>query len=67
MVIVMDVCQGSLASLVGKNWLKTHGSEAQRLMLEVALGIQHMHESSVAHRDIKPDNILFGNKNIKLI
>ena len=66
MVIVMDVCQGSLASLVGKNWLKTHGSEAQRLMLEVALGIQHMHESSVAHRDIKPENILLKDGHAKV-
>lgn len=66
MVIVMDVCQGSLADLVGKGWLRANGSEAQRLMLEVALGIRHMHNSSVAHRDIKPENILLKDGHAKV-
>lgn len=34
--------------------------EARLLLAEVALGVQHLHELGVVHRDLKPDNILLS-------
>lgn len=42
---------------------KWKGREApiKRLAKGLCLGINHMHNTGIAHRDIKPDNILLDN------
>ncbi|KAK6145948.1 hypothetical protein DH2020_019817 [Rehmannia glutinosa] len=38
-------------------------SEARRVMVPLMEAIAHIHDRGVAHRDIKPDNILFNSYN----
>ncbi|GFP85768.1 phosphoenolpyruvate carboxylase kinase 1 [Phtheirospermum japonicum] len=38
-------------------------SEARRVMVPLLEAIAHIHDRGVAHRDIKPDNILFNSYN----
>lgn len=33
------------------------------VLREVAQGLQYCHEKGVLHRDIKPQNIIFGDEN----
>jgi serine/threonine protein kinase len=42
---------------------KWKGKEApiKRLARGLCLGLNHMHDTGIAHRDIKPDNILLQN------
>lgn len=42
---------------------KWKGKEApiKRLAKGLCLGLSHMHDTGIAHRDIKPDNILLQN------
>jgi len=42
---------------------KWKGKEApiKRLAKGLCLGLNHMHDTGIAHRDIKPDNILLQN------
>src|SRR5262249_31656188 len=35
---------------------------AAELVLQVALGVQHVHENNVVHRDLKPANILLDDE-----
>jgi serine/threonine protein kinase len=57
--IVMEKCKVSLMdrlesmSCVSEHYLA-------RLFREILLGVSHVHQASVVHRDIKPDNILLG-------
>jgi serine/threonine protein kinase len=38
----------------------------QKYMLEIALGIQYLHDRKIAHRDIKPENIFVHQQTIKV-
>lgn len=63
--LVMEYCeQGTLANHIGR--LKSIEIKA-RLMLEIALGVEYMHNTkSVIHRDLKPDNILIKDNTCKI-
>ncbi len=47
-----------------KHYAREHISELQRnrieLMLQISRGLNFLHESKIAHRDVKPENILLG-------
>ena len=50
----MPLCLGNLGSMVPMPSLLT----TERLMVQIAEGLQFMHSNLVLHRDIKPENIL---------
>lgn len=39
---------------------------AAKIILQLLLGIQHMHEAGVCHRDLKPENILIEGDVVKI-
>ena len=58
--LVMDYVEGmSLADLVDKTGAMPV-AEAVEIMGQAALGLQHIHESGLVHRDIKPGNLLLS-------
>jgi len=67
--IVMELCGPSLVDSLGE---PPYDDEfvLGRVFREMLLGIHHVHEVSIVHRDVKPDNFLLGGehkKTIKLI
>lgn len=48
---------GSLYSLIKKD-KKIPEKESAIKLLEIANGLQYMHNESIVHRDIKPQNIV---------
>lgn len=68
--IIMEYLEGGTL----KEYQKTKGVineiEAREIVFQMCLAINHLHEKTVAHRDIKLDNFLFkrrGSLEIKLI
>ncbi|XP_042483060.1 phosphoenolpyruvate carboxylase kinase 1-like [Macadamia integrifolia] len=60
--IVMELCDSSdLFDRVSKRTFSD--VEAAAIMLPLMEAITHCHRRGVAHRDIKPDNILFDSRN----
>ena len=60
--IVMDLCQeGSLFELIYKHQ-QLEESEARFVIRQILEGVNYLHLSNVVHRNIKPENILFGGK-----
>ncbi|MBI1830197.1 MAG: protein kinase [Planctomycetes bacterium] len=51
-----------------ENWLKKLGrfsiGDALHIILKTAAGLQHAHEKSLIHRDVKPDNLLMTSDGI---
>ncbi|KAG8373169.1 hypothetical protein BUALT_Bualt12G0143100 [Buddleja alternifolia] len=61
--IVMEYCgDGDLYERITSRSVFSE-SEALRVMVPLMQAISHCHHNGVAHRDIKPDNILFNNYN----
>lgn len=57
-----------------KDYIKTEGviqeSEAKKIVFQMCLALNHLHEKNIAHRDIKLENFLFktkGSLEVKLI
>ena len=63
----MEHCDGGdLAAKVLKN--KTIPElEAQKIIKKSLCALRHLHDKNIAHRDFKPENILFQQGNVKLI
>ena len=54
--------QGQLYTALNKDreFLKKEG-EFNSLVYQLACGLEHMHDQEIAHRDVKPENIVFEN------
>ena len=63
-IIVTELAEhGSLKKLIDERILNKQNFEVEEIMnifIQLLLGVQHMHENKVFHRDIKPDNIFLG-------
>lgn len=57
--LVMERCSASLMDKLGE-MPTTRETDVARIFREMLLGIAHVHEAAVIHRDVKPDNFLYG-------
>jgi len=57
--LVMQRCECSLLDKLEEMRQWNH-LEMRHIFREMLLGIEHMHNQSIVHRDIKPDNFLYG-------
>jgi serine/threonine protein kinase len=65
--LVMEFCNGAdLAKLVSENGPLPIG-EACDYVRQAALGLDHIHENGLIHRDIKPQNLLLTGTTIKIL
>jgi serine/threonine protein kinase len=61
--VVLEYCPGgSLTSHIGER-KKLDLAVARTLFIEILEALQYVHEQGIAHRDLKPDNILFNEAN----
>lgn len=59
--VVMEYCEyGSLKHVISKGKLKDW-SQKLRILLDVAKGMQFLHNKSIIHRDLKSDNVLIDS------
>lgn len=65
--LVMELCEnGSLEDKIKDGPLKEE--DAARYLFQVAKALEHCHSINLIHRDIKPDNLMFGSDGeVKLI
>ncbi|CAD8151968.1 unnamed protein product [Paramecium octaurelia] len=64
--IVLEYCgQGTLEELIKKKQKFTE-EEAFHYFYQIAQAILYLHEKDIVHRDIKADNILLQNSNVKV-
>lgn len=57
-VIVYEAMPGDIKSLLDSQEEGLPVSEARQLIIQVAKGLQFLHERSIIHADIKPENLL---------
>ncbi len=68
MYLVLEYISGySLAQVLAKK-VKLRPEVAAAIGLEIAHGLEHVHDRQVVHRDIKPANVIIGKRgNVKLV
>tara|TARA_B100001093_G_scaffold322833_1_gene308040 strand:+ start:253 stop:1491 length:1239 start_codon:yes stop_codon:yes gene_type:complete len=60
--IQMELCNNNLTDFLNKNKQFTI-REKKKIVLDIAKGIEYIHNNDVLHRDLKPKNILVNNQN----
>uniref|UniRef100_A0A671RAV8 Protein kinase domain-containing protein n=1 Tax=Sinocyclocheilus anshuiensis TaxID=1608454 RepID=A0A671RAV8_9TELE len=62
--IQMEFCEGGTLTgwIQARNYLKKHRTtlEIHKIFYEIITGVEYIHANKLIHRDLKPDNILFG-------
>lgn len=60
--MVSDFCAGgNLRTLLGKhNAGRMPEDDAKRIMVQIILALEHLHQLNVIYRDLKPDNVLLS-------
>jgi serine/threonine protein kinase len=57
--LVLEYCEhGNLQSKMKKNAIKMDRLRALQLLRNICIGLQHLNEAGIAHRDVKSSNIL---------
>lgn len=64
--LTLELCSGGdLTSFVRRNGPLDEVT-ARRLMIDLAAGLKYLHDRNLAHRDIKPQNLLLSSSDISL-
>lgn len=58
--LVMEYLEGQSLQALLEERRRLPGREAARLAFLVALGLQHIHERAMVHRDLKPGNLMLS-------
>ena len=61
--LVMEYARGRDLSEIGV----LPESEVKAVVKQILMAVSYLHENSVVHRDIKPDNILYDGKTVSLL
>ena len=61
--IVMEYLSGgSLSNYLKKNKYNLSDKKIVKIIYQIALGLQYLHQYGIVHRDLKPDNIMLSEK-----
>jgi len=61
--IVQELCAANLRSVIGQSW----SGSMTALALQLASGMEYLHQRSVVHRDLKPENVfLAGDGTVRI-
>src|ERR1044071_6099146 len=62
-IIIMKYCQlGSLRNYLTKNFYNIKWSEKLQILRIVIMGLEHLHDQKIIHRDFHSGNILYENE-----
>ncbi|KAF9536363.1 hypothetical protein EC957_011238 [Mortierella hygrophila] len=68
LVLVLDLAKENLIEYVNRRrWSKIPRKEIRELIRGICSGLKWLHSKGVAHRDIKPDNILLSESGAVLV
>ncbi len=67
MLILCELCEGgTLLDLVERNNQSLPENVILSALKDIILGLKHMHNLGIAHRDLKIENILINDSKFKL-
>ncbi len=66
-IMVMEYATCSLNKYLKKNNNRMTWEDRMKALLDISIGLEHLHDSKLAHRDFHPGNLLFSNEKYLLI